>query len=93
MSNQKLKQTMHNESIEDMTEAEFLDLVIKICNVDYKTEHQHTQAVMRFERLSEHPDGSDLIYYSNPSADSTPEGIVSTIKRWRAENGKAGFKS
>ncbi|RAU48711.1 MULTISPECIES: bacteriocin immunity protein [unclassified Pseudomonas] len=84
---------MNNELIQDITESEFLDLVIKICVVDYKTEYQHTQAVMRFERLSEHPDGSDLIYYPKPSSDNSPEGIVKEVKEWRAANGKPSFKS
>lgn len=83
---------MSAEMIQDIAEADFLELVRKICVVDYKTEYQHTQAVMTFERLSEHPDGSDLIYYPKPNADDSPEGIVREVKRWRAANGKAGFK-
>jgi hypothetical protein len=84
---------MKPESIEDITEVEFLELVKKICIVDYKTEYQHRQAVTRFETLGEHPDGSDLIYYPDASADNSPEGIVKTIKEWRVANGKPGFKS
>jgi hypothetical protein len=72
---------MNAETIQDITEAEFLELVRKICVVDYKTEYQHTQAVMTFERLGE------------PDADDSPEGIVKEVKAWRAANGKAGFKS
>jgi hypothetical protein len=84
---------MNAETIQDITEAEFLEFVRKICVMDYKTEYQHTQAVMTFERLGEHPDGSDLIYYPKPDADDSPEGIVKEVKTWRAANGKAGFKS
>ena len=84
---------MKAETILDVTEAEFLELVRKICVVDYKTEYQHNQAVMTFELLGEHPDGSDLIYYPKPDADDSPEGIVKEVKAWRAANGKAGFKS
>ncbi|TDV64484.1 bacteriocin immunity protein [Pseudomonas sp. LP_7_YM] len=84
---------MNERAIEHMTEAEFLDLVKKKCKADYATQHQHGKAILEFERLSEHPDGSDLIYYPEASADNSPQGIVNTIKEWRAANGKTGFKS
>lgn len=83
----------HFATIEDITELDFLELVKKICKGDYKTQHQHGKAILEFKRLSEHPDGSDLIYYPKTLADDSPEGIVNTIKKWRAENGKPGFKS
>ncbi|HEY0290594.1 MAG TPA: bacteriocin immunity protein [Pseudomonas sp.] len=79
-------------SIEDVTELEFLELVKKICVAGYRTQHQHGKAILEFERLGEHPEGSDLIYYPKKSADNSPEGIVKTIKEWRAANGKPGFK-
>lgn len=81
------------QSIEDITELEFLEFVKKICSADYRTQHQHSKAILEFERLGEHPDGSDLIYYPQKSADDSPEGIVKTVKEWRAQNGKPGFKS
>lgn len=84
---------MKHCTIEDVTEAEFLHLVQQICRAEYPTQHQHGKAILEFERLSEHPDGSDLLYYPEPSADDLPEGIVETIKEWRAANGKPGFKS
>ena len=84
---------MKNHTIEDMTEDEFLELVKKVCSGDYRTEYQHGQAIGEFQRLSEHPDGSDLIYYPKPDADDSPEGIVKEVKAWRAANGQAGFKS
>ena len=45
-----------------------------------------------FKKLTEHPDGSDLIYYPKPGQDDSPEGIVKEVKDWRAKNGKPGFK-
>ncbi|MDA6953361.1 bacteriocin immunity protein, partial [Escherichia coli] len=48
--------------------------------------------VREFERLTEHPDGSDLIYYPRDDREDSPEGIVKEIKEWRAANGKPGFK-
>lgn len=84
---------MKDKKIEDVSEADFLAFVKKIYSASYKTERQHGQAVVQFNQMSEHPCGSDLIYYPAPLADHSPEGIVQTIKEWRAANGKPGFKA
>ena len=52
-----------HKQITDFTEAEFLSFVEDICNDTYPSEKAHMAAVAEFERLSEHPSGSDLIYY------------------------------
>ncbi|POX30565.1 bacteriocin immunity protein [Serratia marcescens] len=84
---------MEKSTISEYTETEFLNFVREICNVsDYKTENDHTIAVLKFENLTEHPDGSDLIYYPKDGQDDSPEGIVKEVKEWRAKNGKPGFK-
>jgi hypothetical protein len=49
--------------------------------------------VLLFKKLTEHPDGSDLIYYPKPGQDDSPAGIVKTVKEWRKANGKSGFKA
>ncbi|MEK1835820.1 bacteriocin immunity protein [Pseudomonas sp. NPDC089918] len=77
--------------ISDMSEAEFLGFVQKIYQSEYATEKDQVAAVMEFERLSEHPAGSDLLYYPDPGK-SGPEAVVAEIKSWRAANGKSGFK-
>jgi hypothetical protein len=84
---------MITKKLEELTEQEFLNFVKKICNSDFPTEHQQTQAVLEFEEMSEHPDGSDLIYYPKNMKSDTPEGIVEKVKAWRAQNGKSGFKA
>jgi hypothetical protein len=78
-------------SITDMTESEFLAFVIGICNVDYPSDEAHIDAILEFKRISEHPAGSDLIYYPDDGKDC-PEEIVSKVKNWRAANSKPGFK-
>ncbi|WP_369071618.1 bacteriocin immunity protein [Klebsiella quasipneumoniae] len=83
---------MINKIIAEYTEAEFLAFVKKIRDADYDTESKHTDAVLLFKKLTEHPDGSDLIYYPKPGQDDSPEGIVKEVKDWRAKNGKPGFK-
>ncbi|OPK07927.1 bacteriocin immunity protein [Pseudomonas sp. VI4.1] len=80
-------------SLSDYTEIEFLEFVTRICKAEYPTEKAQIDAVLLFEELTEHPDGSDLIYYANSDEDATPEIITQKVKAWRAENGKSGFKS
>lgn len=83
------------QSISDYTEADFLEWVRSICNCDkhlYPSEENHICAVLEFKRLTEHPSGSDLIYYPDERRDDSPEGIVREVKQWRAANGKPGFK-
>ncbi|GFM54132.1 colicin transporter [Pseudomonas cichorii] len=79
--------------IEDYTELEFIQFVTDICVVNATSEAEHRQWLRLFREITEHPDGSDLIYYPQPDADSSPEGIVNTVKQWRAKNGKLGFKT
>lgn len=83
---------MTYKTIEEYTEAEFLLFVKKICESGYATEEEQINAVLEFEVLTEHPDGSDLIYYAASNAESTPEVITEKVKEWRAANGKPGFK-
>lgn len=80
------------QSISHLTEKEFTTLLKKICADDFRTEQEGIDAVIEFERLSEHPDGSDLIYYPAPGK-SGASAIVAEVKKWRAENGKPGFKA
>ena len=80
------------KNIGDYTELEFLELIKKICRADGITEEDDNKLVREFERLAEHPDGSDLIYYPNDGDDDSPAGILKTVKEWRAKNGKPGFK-
>ncbi|WP_085710624.1 MULTISPECIES: bacteriocin immunity protein [unclassified Pseudomonas] len=77
--------------ISDMSEAEFLGFVWKIYQSEYATEKDQIAAVMEFERLSEHPAGSDLLYYP-ALGESGPEAVVAEVKRWRAAHDKPGFK-
>ncbi len=78
-------------SASEMTEAEFLSFVKKIYNAQYASEAEHTDAVLAFEKISEHPAGSDLLYYPEPGKGG-PAAVVAEIKAWRTANGKPGFK-
>ena len=76
---------------EDYTEAEFTQLVSEICNAEGGEAYQD-QLLENFISVSEHPEGSDLIYYSQDE-DAIPEKIVAAVKSWRKCHGKSGFKS
>lgn len=83
---------MNHELLSDYTEKEFLEFVIYLCNFSSRTEDEDIRLVRKFERLVEHPSGSDLIFYPADDREDSPEGIVREVKEWRAANGKPGFK-
>ncbi|ANI53640.1 colicin transporter [Pseudomonas sp. DR 5-09] len=43
-------------------------------------------------KISEHPSGSDILYYPAEGVEDSPAGALKAIKEWRAANGKPGFK-
>lgn len=63
-------------SISDYTEAEFLAFVKKIFNVENISEKEDIKNILLFKKLTEHPNGSDLIYYPNDNRKNSPEGVV-----------------
>ncbi|CZF85366.1 bacteriocin immunity protein [Grimontia marina] len=83
---------MTKQTITEYTEDEFLDLLIKICKADAPSENELDALVDHFEEITEHPDGSDLIYYPEVEENGTPENIVRIVKEWRASEGLPGFK-
>lgn len=83
--------------LEDYTEAEFLnflnELFMEHPDLDGPAHEQHISKVVdHFERVTEHPDGSDVIFYPPEGAEDSPQGILDRVKEWRATNGKPGFK-
>lgn len=80
-----------SRNISDMTESEFLAFVVRVYNDEYVTEEEHVDAILEFNKMIEHPAGSDLIYYPEEGR-SGPEAVVKEVKQWRAANGKPGFK-
>lgn len=83
---------MADKKLHDYTEKEFINFVDKIKKADFSTESEHDEAIWLFSHLTEHPDGWDLIYHPKPGADNSAQGVTDTIKKWRAENSKSGFK-
>ncbi|MFA0830672.1 bacteriocin immunity protein [Vibrio owensii] len=79
-------------TIAEYSEADFLKLVADICKVNVSSEKEHNNLVRHFCYITEHPDGSDLIYYPEKPEDGTPENIVRIVKEWRLAQGLACFK-
>lgn len=78
-------------ALNEMTESEFLSFVQKIYNADYPSEEEQNNAVLAFEEISEHPAGSDLLYYPEDGK-SGPVAVVKEVQEWRTANGLPGFK-
>lgn len=83
---------MVDKKLSDYTEKEFSDFITKIKTVDFPSESAHDEAIYEFARLTEHPEGWNLIYHPQKGADTSNQGIIKAIKDWRATNGKPGFK-
>jgi hypothetical protein len=57
-----------NRIFSDFTEAEFLEFITSITDpADDVSEKELDMRIMKFKEISEHPSGSDLIYW--PEAD------------------------
>ncbi|WP_405119920.1 bacteriocin immunity protein [Pseudomonas leptonychotis] len=82
-----------NKTIADYTEREFIELLENlIADCGSAPDDQLADLLERFEHLTGHPAGSDLIYYPEPGSDTSAEGIAETVKKWRESNGYSGFK-
>jgi hypothetical protein len=75
----------------EYTESEFEALLQRIISHD-GTEPEVDKMVFLFEEVSEHPAGSDLIFYPEDGADDSASGITKAVKEWRAAKGLPGFK-
>ena len=71
---------MNMKTISDYTESDFLEFVSRLFNVENTTEAEDIKNLLEFKRLTEHPDGSDLIYYPREGREDSPEGVVQEVK-------------
>ncbi|KPH02120.1 bacteriocin immunity protein [Pseudomonas sp. MYb2] len=79
--------------ISDYTEADFVEFLKSVLAANTSPDEILDPLLLEFARLSEHPAGSDLIYWPEDLSKSlTAEEITETVKRWRAANGLPGFK-
>ncbi len=79
------------KSINELSMADFINLIAEIISAEGGEKHQD-EILEQFINLSEHPSGSDLIYYPEPGEPATPEAIAEKVLQWRLLNGKQGFK-
>ncbi|CNJ90118.1 Colicin-E2 immunity protein [Yersinia aldovae ATCC 35236] len=84
---------MENKNLSDYTEQEFLSFLKDIYYDAYPSEAEHDEAILRFEELIEHPDGSDLIYYPNDDWEDSPEGILAEIKNGEPKMVSRGLRN
>ena len=81
-------------SISYYTESEFIKVINEIFSANKGAPDEVLDPLLdEFERITEHPAGSDLIYYPEPGEDTSAEGITKTVKKWREANGLPGFKA
>lgn len=82
---------MLKSGISEYTEQDFLALLQRIIGND-ASEEEENKLVYHFNTICGHPAGSDLIFYPEDGADDSAEGIIRTVKEWRAAQGLPGFK-
>ena len=80
-------------TISDFTEVEFITFINTVLAANTSPDEILDPLLFEFERLSEHPAGSDPIYWpEDMSKTPTAESITETVKKWREANGLPGFK-
>lgn len=79
------------KNISELSRNDFIKLIAEIISAEGGERHQD-ELLEAFIDLSEHPSGSDLIYYPEPGEQATPEAIAEKVIQWRKANGKPGFR-
>lgn len=83
---------MISKKLSEYTEREFLKLIKTLFDGGFSSEQELDALVHEIVNAAEHPDGTDILFYPSKDSEDSPEGILNAIKKWRAENGKPGFK-
>ncbi|MGE8150346.1 bacteriocin immunity protein [Pseudomonas vancouverensis] len=79
-------------ALRDYTATEFLALVKRIWAVDLP-KPDHDRLINHFDRISGHPQGSDLLFYSDEeSISNSPELVVRQVRDWHQKQGTQGFR-
>ncbi|WP_249199370.1 bacteriocin immunity protein [Photobacterium sp. GJ3] len=84
--------TFDKNTFTDYNRSEFVEMLNIIYRADTSSEAELDKLVDHFEGISQHPYGSDLIYYPENPADATPEAITEIVQKWRRSQGLPGFK-
>ncbi|CNJ07970.1 bacteriocin immunity protein [Yersinia bercovieri] len=83
---------MSVRKLTEYTENEFLELIKTLFDGGFRSEEARDVVVNAIVDAAEHPDGTDILFYPSNDSEDSPEGILNVIKKWRAENGRPGFK-
>ena len=91
---------MFKEKLQDYTEDEFLNFLggLRSSMKDGKSlkgkelEMYWDSLVDHFIEITQHPSGSDLIFYPSSNGDDYPENILKIVKEWRRSQGLPLFK-
>ena len=88
---------LFKNALEEYTEAEFLTFLEELFHNTSGLEGESLEKYLdslvdHFERVTEHSDGSDVLFYPKEGQEDSPEGILKEVKEWRARNNKPGFK-
>ncbi len=82
-----------SKAISDYTEQDFLAFIEQIFKENAaESDDVLDELLEEFERVTQHPDGTDLIYYPEKPGDDAPERILEIVKEWRSSQGLPGFK-
>ncbi|MCM5705815.1 bacteriocin immunity protein [Larsenimonas salina] len=76
---------------EDYTREEFMGLIKAIFDVESNIDIYY-DLVSHFSIVSQHPDGSDLIFYPGDPEGVTPEIVFDQVVQWRKAHSLPGFK-
>lgn len=78
---------------EDYTENEFKSFIEDIFKENTAPDDDKLDELLdHFEKITSHPDGSDLIYHTIDDENCNPEGITKVLKEWRKSHGVPLFK-
>lgn len=82
---------MHKR-LEHYTHTQFLDLITRILEHRTQDDEEHLAWITQFAYASQHPKATDLLYYPEPGADHSPEGILEEVLAWRHVEDLPGFR-
>lgn len=80
------------KALSDYTERQFEQFVQEMID-DVGTENYQDELMYHFDLLVGELGGTNLIFYPQPGADDSAEGITKTVKAWCEARSLPGFKS
>ncbi|WP_032899316.1 bacteriocin immunity protein, partial [Yersinia bercovieri] len=67
----------------EYTESEFIELINSLFIGNFSSEEEHDAVVDHIVKITEHPNGTDIIYYPEQGVEDSPQGVLYTVKKWR----------